>query len=74
MLSLQGVVVADDAAGLRPVLVSSCSAMGQVTQSWEVLLYIQDVGMCIHALCTNIGWAYGRGIVQDMFQDQSQAC
>ena len=60
MLSLQGVVVANDAAGLWPVLISSCSAMGQMTQSWEVLLYIQDVGVCVHALCTKICQAYRR--------------
>ena len=63
MLSLQGVVVANDAAGLWPVLISSGSAMGQMTQCWEVLLYIQDVRVCVHALYINIYQAYGRDTV-----------
>ena len=52
MLCLERVVVSNDAAGLRPVLVCGSCAVCQVTQRWEVLLHIQDVGMGVHTLHT----------------------
>ena len=50
MLPLQGVVVADDAAGLRPVLVRGRHPVRQVAQCRKLLLHVQDVAVRVHAL------------------------
>ena len=50
MLALEGEVVANDAAGLRAVLVVLHGAVGKVTQRRELLLHVQDVAVCVNPL------------------------
>ena len=47
---VEGVVVADDAAGLRPVLVVEGDPVGQVAQRSRLLLDVQDVAVLVDAL------------------------
>ena len=50
MLAFQRIVIADDAAGLRPVLVCSGDPVSEVTQRRECLLHVEDVAVYIHSL------------------------
>ncbi len=50
MLALEGVVVADDAAGFGPVLVGCGHTVSQVAQCRKGLLHVQDVAVNVHPL------------------------
>ena len=50
MLTLERVVVANDAAGFGPVLVSCGHTVSQVAQRRKGLLHVQDVAVDVHAL------------------------
>ncbi len=62
VLALEGIVVANDAAGLGPVLVGCGHAVRKVAQRRERLFHIQDVAVDVHALhaCAKAGCSSAR--------------
>jgi hypothetical protein len=50
VLALEREVVADDAAGLRSILVIQHRAVREMTQRRKMLLHVEDVAVCINAL------------------------
>ena len=55
MVTSKGVVIAYDAAGLRAVLLAHSRPVCQVAELHVLLLHIQDVAVCIHALQHHFG-------------------